>query len=115
MFSEKLKELRKRKNLTQMQFAKAFGISNGTIAMWETGKRSPDIETITNLAAFFNVSVDYLLGNDTSSSKNPTTDDELKFALFNGLDGVTDEMYEEVKNFAQMVKMREDAKRKGKK
>ncbi len=67
MFSEKLKELRKRKNLTQIQFAKAFGISSGTIAMWETGKRSPDIDTIADLATFFGVSVDFLLGRITEA------------------------------------------------
>ena len=61
MLADKLKELRNKNNLTQIQFSKAFGISSGTIAMWETGKRSPDIDTICSLATFFNVSVDYLL------------------------------------------------------
>ena len=38
----------------------------------------------------------------------------LKFALFDGSEGVTDEMFEEVKQFAAMVKMREDAKKEKK-
>lgn len=43
--------------------------------MWETGKRQPDLETIKKIASFFNVSVDYLLGNtsdsETTSSEAP--------------------------------------------
>lgn len=43
-----------------------------------------------------------------------STNEELKFALFDGSEGVTDEMFEEVKQFAAMVKMREDAKKEKK-
>ena len=56
----------------------------------------------------------------TSVSKNITMktngniSDELKFALFDGVEGVTDEMFEEVKQFASMVKMREEAKKEKK-
>ena len=46
--------------------------------------------------------------------KNGDLTDELKFALFDGAEGVTDEMFEEVKQFASMVKMREDAKKEKK-
>lgn len=65
MLSIRLKELRKRENITQMQFAKIFDISSGTIAMWETGKRQPDHKTLLKIANYFNVSVDYLLGKET--------------------------------------------------
>lgn len=62
VFSERLKELRREKDLTQLQFAKIFSVSGGTVAMWETGKREPNYETTMQLADFFNVSLDYLLG-----------------------------------------------------
>lgn len=61
MFSERLKELRKSKGLTQIQFANEFNIANGTIGMWESGKREPDFATIQKIADFFGVTVDYLL------------------------------------------------------
>jgi transcriptional regulator with XRE-family HTH domain len=73
---------------------------------------TPSLDKVTALAAYFNVSVDYLLGNDTSATKAPATDEELKFALFNGTDGITDEMFEEVKQYAAMVKLREQQKGK---
>lgn len=63
MFAERLKLLRKQKGLTQIEFAKRFNIATGTIAMWETGKRTPDFSMLTEIADFFGVTIDYLLGN----------------------------------------------------
>lgn len=62
MFADRLKQLRKEKNLTQIQLAQIFNVANGTIAMWETGKREPDFDTIGRLADYFKVSIDYLMG-----------------------------------------------------
>lgn len=70
MLSKRLKELRKRENITQLQFAEIFDISSGTIAMWETGKRQPDHKTLLKIANYFNVSVDYLLGKEKDTSFN---------------------------------------------
>ena len=57
-----LKQERKKKGLSQMAFAKLFGVSQQTIGSWETNRTSPDLESLSKLARFFNVSVDYLLG-----------------------------------------------------
>ncbi len=64
MLGEKLKELRAKHGLTQATFAEIFNISSGTIAMWETGKRTPDIEMLNRIAAHFGVTLDYLVGNE---------------------------------------------------
>ena len=69
MFAENLKNLRKSKGLTQVQFAQIFQISSGTIAMWETGKRMPDTETLKRMAKYFDVSLDYLL--DAPADETP--------------------------------------------
>lgn len=74
MFSENLKKLRKEKGLTQVQFAKEFNISSGTIAMWETNKREPNSEMLIAIADFFNCSVDYLIGRDTSRINDDVLD-----------------------------------------
>lgn len=65
MFSEKLKELRKKNKLTQEQLAEKLSVSRNAIAKWESGAGLPDIENMKNLALFFGVSVDYLVGNVT--------------------------------------------------
>ena len=62
MFSQRLKTLRSEKHMTQLQFAEAFSISAGTIAMWETAKRTPDTAMLIRIARYFGVSVDYLIG-----------------------------------------------------
>lgn len=61
-FSERLKELRCEKNLSQAQLAKLTGLSKSAIAFWEVGARSPNAQAIIILARFFGVTSDYLLG-----------------------------------------------------
>lgn len=63
MFAQRLRELRRENRLTQIQLAQKLHVSNGTVGMWETGKREPDFDTVTSLANLFHVSTDYLLGN----------------------------------------------------
>ena len=70
MFSERLKSLRKSKNLTQTALATILHLSHGAVAMWETNKRQPDNDTLGRLADFFGVSIDYLLGRE-EKIKNP--------------------------------------------
>lgn len=95
---ERIKFERNQIGLTQTAFAKAFQISNGAIAMWETNKRQPDNDTLKRLADFFGVSVDYLLGRE--GTKNPPNvydvDGLIKFeelgTICAGFNGAIDEM-----------------------
>lgn len=100
-FGNKLRLLRKEKGLTQKQLADKLGLAFSTISMYERGDREPDFEILESIADFFNVSMDYLHGK---SSSNTTTNDDIKFALFNSKEGITDEMLDEVKEFAKFVK-----------
>lgn len=59
--------LRKKMGLTQVQFAKMFGVSTSTVAMWETGQRKPDYHTIVRLCDFFSVGFEELLGVKNSA------------------------------------------------
>lgn len=61
-FSERLKELRLSKGMTQRQLAEKFKIHQTTVKDWEVKGKQPGYETLIALAQFFNVSVDYLLG-----------------------------------------------------
>ena len=54
--------------------AKELGVSGGTVAMWETGKRKPQFEMFDKLCTFFDRSMDYILG---------ASDDDRSFALIN--------------------------------
>lgn len=58
-----LKRLREEKEMTQAELGKALEISPSAIGMYEQGRRTPDIPTLKKIASYFNVSLDYLLGN----------------------------------------------------
>lgn len=62
MISERLKSSRKEAGLTQVELAKILKVSNGTVGMWETGKREPRLEIINQLSKTLNKSADFLLG-----------------------------------------------------
>ena len=68
MFAERLKALRKKYGYTQVSLAETLGVSKGTVAMWETGKRTPDFETLIGLSDLFDVRTDYILGKSTDDS-----------------------------------------------
>jgi transcriptional regulator with XRE-family HTH domain len=63
-FSEKFKQLRKDKDLTQEQIADIFHVSPQSVSRWETGANYPDVEMLPHLAIFFKVTLDELLGTD---------------------------------------------------
>ena len=60
----RIAELRREKGLTLQQVGDAVGVGNNTISRYENGKREPNSEMWKKLANYFNVSVDYLVGND---------------------------------------------------
>ena len=68
--SEKLKQFRKVRDLTQEQVADIFNVSPQTVSRWETGTNYPDIEILPALADFFEVTVDDLLGVDIARKEN---------------------------------------------
>lgn len=61
----RLKELRAKYNYTQKYIAEYTGYGQTLVSKWEKHEREPDTETLIKLSNLFNVSVDYLIGNDT--------------------------------------------------
>lgn len=61
-FSKNLISLRQEKQLTQPQLAKAINVSNAVISFWENGINEPKATYIIQLAKFFDISTDELLG-----------------------------------------------------
>ena len=78
MFDERLKSLRKKCGYTQVSLAETLGVSKGTVAMWETGKRTPDFETLIRLSDLFDVCTDYILGKSNDSSSAKLSDDDIE-------------------------------------
>lgn len=61
LFGDRLKELRKERNLTQEDIANMFDVTKNAVYSWEVGKSQPSIEIIKRLAQYFGVTIDYLL------------------------------------------------------
>lgn len=62
MLSNTLKQLRKSHGMSQADFAKAIGVTQGAISQWELGKTAPSSTQMQSIAQYFNVSIDKLLG-----------------------------------------------------
>lgn len=58
----RIRELREKAGLRQIDVAKATGIDQKTLSNYETGKTNPDSYSLIQLADFFDVSIDYLVG-----------------------------------------------------
>jgi transcriptional regulator with XRE-family HTH domain len=70
-FAQTFKTLRKLKHKTQEGVAKDLSVSKSTIAMWETNQRTPDFEKTEEIADYFNVDLDYLLGRKATTTRVP--------------------------------------------
>lgn len=59
---ERIKELREYKGIKQIELAKVLNVAPPRISEWEAGKKRPVYEDLIAMAAYFEVSVGYLLG-----------------------------------------------------
>ena len=82
MLGERLKQLRKDKNLTQTELGNKINVTKVSISGYESGNRSPDTDTLQRLADFFEVSTDYLLGRTDTAALTPQEQDEADFQAF---------------------------------
>lgn len=62
MFNEKLRELRREKQMTLKQVSMELNIPLRTYANYEQGTREPSIDMLRRLCDFYDVSADYLIG-----------------------------------------------------
>ncbi len=69
-FGERLRQLRKERNLTQKQLADLIGVKNSVISFYEVGERTPSLEAVVKLARVLHVSADTLLGIEKSETVN---------------------------------------------
>ena len=65
IFAERLLELRKEKGISQAVLAKNLDVSYAVVCYWETDRSEPTAPNLVNIADYFDVSVDYLLGRVT--------------------------------------------------
>lgn len=73
---QKIKQLRNQKGITQTELGKILGVEKSTISLYENNNSSPNYETLKTIAQYFNVTTDYLLGNEETNTPNASTQEE---------------------------------------
>lgn len=111
MFFEIFLRLCNNRDISPNALAKELKIPSGSITNWKNGM-IPRQATLLKIADYFGVTVDYLLGkeDEKTPAEETASEEEVKVALFGGAEEVTDEMWEEVKNFAEYVKQKYNKK-----
>ena len=64
MFAERLKHLRRSRELNQVQLARGLGVKKQSVSNWENDNIMPSVEMLERVANFFEVTTDYLLGRN---------------------------------------------------
>lgn len=112
---DRINSISKEHGLNITSLCKRAGVARSVMSELNMGRtKTITLETAAKFADALGISVDALLGAEhKEETTTQATDADLKFALFGGDEKeITDAMFEEVKTFAQMVKMREQAKKK---
>lgn len=105
---KKIDELLAQKGISGAKMSADLGMSRSFMTELRKGRaKSVKIETAQKIADYFGVSLGELLGEETAPQGRTISDADIKFALFGGDGEITDEMYKEVREFAQYVKHRE--------
>ncbi len=71
IFAERVKAEREKMGISATELASKLKIQKTRVSMWETNGTVPRQDMLMKLCDFFNVSLDYLLGNDKLDGKNP--------------------------------------------
>lgn len=72
----KLKELRERNKLSQVELAKILKVSSAAISNWEKERRQPDLEMVITIADYFGVTVDEVIGRTVKERPRKYTESE---------------------------------------
>ncbi|GHV97852.1 hypothetical protein lacNasYZ03_11290 [Lactobacillus nasalidis] len=82
--STRLTYLRERQGWTKTRVAQSLGMSLQKYANYEYGSREPDLETISKIAALYDVSTDYLLGREKPEKREIDLAKDPEVLLYNG-------------------------------
>lgn len=66
----RLKELRKKRGVSQVKLALDLHTTQNSISRYETGERQADYDMLIAIADYFGVSIDYLLGRTENPNMN---------------------------------------------
>lgn len=101
----RLKELRISAKKTQKELATFLGVDRTTYTKYETGVSEPNLETLSRLANYYNVSIEYLIGISKEVSTNETVDTNELQLLKEIIDQLTPEQQQELLRYGRYLAM----------
>lgn len=110
MINERLKKLRKERNLLQKDIAKYLNISTSAYGYYEQGKRDPDTETIKKLADYFDISADYLLGRTDNKNNYTKSDNSIDSSKYNAYLEMNDKIHKNLIDKGVVIEDEKDSK-----
>ncbi len=112
VFSKNLRYYMEKENKDRTQVCKDLGIKYTTFTDWYNGNKYPRIDKIELLANYFGIQKSDLIETHNHEDEESKIIETAKVALFGGNEEVTDEMWQEVVNFAKYIEAREAQKNK---
>ena len=76
--AENIRAFRKERRLTQEQFAEAMGVTVGSVYKWETGQTTPELSMLVEIADFFDISMDVLLGYRVKDNHSAAMEERIR-------------------------------------
>lgn len=114
LFGDRLKELRKERDLTQEEISEICQVAKQTISNWENNVTQPPFDIVKKLAQYFGVTIDYLLDFTQDDADNM---EKLKIALKEAgmwdynVDDMSREDFEKAMQIVAMLKEKKDDKK----
>lgn len=102
ILGNRIKSLREEKDLSQLELSKVLNINNSTLSQYEAGNRVPSDEIKKQIASYFGVTLDYLMG--VSNIRNPYQPKTI--AAHHDGDEFTEEELQSIEQFKEFVKNR---------
>ena len=109
--SNRILNLITEKDMSYGELSQSTGIPKSALQRYATGETEKiPFDRLELIASALGTTSAFLTGREDTAIRS-VSDDDIKFALFGGSGEITDAMYQEVKEFAALVKLREDLKR----
>lgn len=108
MPTNRINRLRKESGMNQKELGAMLGVGQTTVSAWETGKNEPDNESMHKMAKFFQVSIGYLMGYESSPQASLTAAEREQYRKENEEAFHKQQEEQEAKQFAQEEEPPED-------
>lgn len=108
MFGEKLRELRINATLSQEQLAEILDISQQAVGLWERNKNLPSKKLLLKIAEYFNVTTDFLLNDNKTSSSEADTSNQIKDSLQRKIESADKDTLKELEAYLDYITFKKE-------